>query len=182
MDKQLETDMKKRMDNAILVLNQHFNKLRTGRAHSSLVEDIKADYHGNPTPLNQMASIRILDARTLSISPWDKNQTETVQKALLASSLGLNPNVNDKGEVLIALPPLTEETRKDYQKQARNEAEQARIAIRNVRRDTLHKIKKLEPSQDDEKRMGNEADKITEEYIKRADHLLHQKEEDLASF
>ena len=181
MDKQLQTDMQKRMESALTVLNHHFHKLRTGKAHSSLVEDIKVEYYGNLTPLQQMASIRTPDARTLSIAPWDKSQIEHVQKALQTSPLGLVPNVKDN-EILINLPPLTEETRKDYQRQARNEAEQARIAIRNVRRDTLHKIKDLELSEDEEKRMHNEADKITEDFIKRVDDLLHQKEEDLLSF
>lgn len=181
MDTTLHKDITKRMDSALTVLNTHFHKIRTGRAHSSLIEDIKVDYYGNPTPINQMASVKVLDARTLSILPWDKNQLDAVNNAILKSDLGLNPN-NSGDEIIIQLPPLTEETRKDYQKHARAEAENARIAIRNVRRDGLHKLKESAPSEDEEKVAHKEIDQLTEDYIKKVDEQLKLKEKELLEF
>lgn len=169
------------MESAISVLNSHFHKIRTGRAHSSLIEDIKVDYYGNPTPINQMATVKALDARTLSVQPWDKSQLDAVSNAILKSDLGLNPN-NSGDEIIIQLPPLTEETRKDYQKHARTEAENARIAIRNVRRDGLHKLKESASSEDEEKITHKEIDRLTEEYIKKVDEQLQLKEKELLEF
>ena len=181
MDQALHKDMEKRMANALNVLNTHFHKIRTGRAHSSLIEDIKADYYGTPTPINQMASIKTLDARTLTIIPWDKQQLEAIVMAILKSDLELNPN-NTGEEIVIKLPPLTEETRKNYQKHARLEAEKTRIAIRNVRRDGLHKLKEAANSEDEEKILHKDIDKLTEEYIKKVDEKLQHKEKELLEF
>ena len=169
------------MSGALGVLSAHFHKIRTGRAHSSLIEDIKADYYGTPTPINQMASIKILDARTLCIIPWEKRQLESIVTAIHKSDLDLNPN-NTGEEIIIKLPPLTEETRKNYQKHARLEAENTRIAIRNVRRDGLHKLKETGPSEDEEKIIHKKIDKLTEEYIKKVDEQLRRKEKELLAF
>lgn len=166
------------MNNALNVLNTHFHKIRTGRAHGSLLEDIKVDYYGAPTPLNQMANFKVLDARTLSITPWDKQQIEQILAAVRNSDLRLTPN-RSGNDIIINLPPLTEETRKDYHKHARAEAENARIAVRNVRRDVLHKLKETAGSEDEEKAAHKVVDKLTEEYIKRIDQQLHHKEKEL---
>ena len=178
MDKNLKSDIEKRMNAALQVLITHFHKIRTGRAHSSLLEDIKADYYGALTPLNQMANIKNLDARTLCVTPWDQQQSEQIATAIRNSDLGLNPNVSGN-DIIINLPPLTEETRRDYQKHARAEAENARVAVRNVRRDGLHKLKEISGSEDEEKLSHKEIDKLTEESIKRIDQQLEHKEKEL---
>lgn len=177
----ISKDARHRMDSAINVLNANFRKLRTGRAHSSLVEDIKASYYGNPTPLSQMANITTPDAKTISISPYDKGTMDDIVKAISESDLGLTPNTSPDA-VIINIPQLNEETRNNFCKQARSEAEQGRIAIRNVRRDAQSKIKDNAESEDLEKQQHQQIDKITEEYIGKVDELLAQKEKDLMQF
>ena len=174
----IEKDTNHRMDSALNVLVANFRKLRTGRAHSALVEDIKAPYYGNPTPIKQMANINTPDARTITIVPYDKNQINDIAKAIQDYDIQLTPNTGSDS-VIINIPPLNEETRNNFCKQARNEAEQSRIAIRNVRRDVLHKVKESAESEDLEKQQTQQIDKITEDFINRVDKLLEDKERDL---
>lgn len=179
---ELKKDAEQRMEKALEALALAFNKIRTGRAHPSLLDGINVSYYGVDTPLAQVASIVIEDARTLSVTPWEKNIVPDVEKAIMKSDLGLNPAT--AGVVIrIPLPSLTEETRKTYGRQARNEAEGGRIAIRNVRRNVLGDIKDLLKdkmiSEDEERRAQDEVQKITDGYIAKVDQALAAKEKDL---
>lgn len=178
----IKKDATQRMAKSVDVLGNNFNKIRTGRAHPSILDGISVSYYGNDTPLNQVANVSVLDARTLSISPWEKSVVPEIEKAIMKSDLGLNPVTT--GELIrVPMPPLTEETRKNYIKQARHEAENARISVRNVRRDVLATVKDLlkekEISEDDEHRVHEEIQKITDKYIAEIDALLTAKEKDL---
>ncbi|MBD2858256.1 ribosome recycling factor [Spongiibacter sp. KMU-158] len=182
MINELKEDAKERMAKAIDALGHNFNKIRTGRAHPSLLDGIRVSYYGSETPLSQVANIGIEDARTLTVTPWEKNIVPDVEKAIMKSDLGLNPS--SAGSVIrIPMPPLTEETRKGYIKQARQEAESARVSIRNIRRDVLSDIKELqkakEISEDDERRAGDDVQKITDQYVAEVDKALTAKEADL---
>lgn len=178
----IKLDAQGRMATAVDVLGVNFNKIRTGRAHPSLLDGISIDYYGNPTPLNQVANISVLDARTLSVSPFEKNLVPDIEKAIMKSDLGLNPATT--GDLIrLPMPPLTEETRKNYIKQAKSEAENGRIAIRNVRRDALSEVKSLlkekEISEDDDRKAADDIQKITDKYIAQVDSDLAAKEKDL---
>ncbi|MGB0187514.1 MAG: ribosome recycling factor [Aequoribacter sp.] len=171
-----------RMQKSIEALGYNFNKIRTGRAHPSLLDGIKVEYYGSDTPLNQVANINIEDARTLSLQVWDRTMISAVEKAIMKSDLGLNPS--SAGEVIrIPMPMLTEETRKGYIKQARAEAEAARVSLRNARRDAMSMLKDLvkekEISEDDERRGQDEVQKLTDKMVKKVDELLAVKEADL---
>ena len=171
-----------RMQKSIEALGYNFNKIRTGRAHPSLLDGIKVEYYGSDTPLNQVANINIEDARTLSLQVWDRTMISAVEKAIMKSDLGLNPS--SAGEVIrIPMPMLTEETRKGYIKQARAEAEAARVSLRNARRDAMSMLKDLvkekEISEDDERRGQDEVQKLTDKMVKKVDELLAAKEADL---
>ena len=179
---EFKQDAEQRMNKAIEALGVAFNKIRTGRAHPSLLNGISIDYYGVDTPLSQAASISVEDSRTLSVTPWEKNLVPDIEKAILKSELGLNPTT--AGSVIrIPLPPLTEETRKNYGKQARQEAEGARISIRNIRRDVLSDIKDLlkekEISEDEERKGQEDVQKITDKYIANVEQALIAKEKDL---
>lgn len=179
---EFKQDAEVRMNKAIEALGVAFNKIRTGRAHPSLLNGISIDYYGVDTPLSQAASISVEDSRTLSVTPWEKNLVPDIEKAILKSELGLNPAT--AGTVIrIPLPPLTEETRKNYSKQARQEAEGARISIRNIRRDVLSDIKDLlkekEISEDEERKAQDDVQKITDRFIARVEEVLVAKEKDL---
>ncbi len=178
----IKKDAQSRMSKSVEVLNTNFNKIRTGRAHSSILDGVMVSYYGNDTPLSQVANISVLDARTLSISPWEKSMVPEIEKAIMKSDLGLNPVTT--GELIrVPMPPLTEETRKGYIKQAKNEAESARVSIRNIRRDVLATVKELlkekEISEDDDRRFHDEIQKITDKYIAEVDGHLAAKEKDL---
>ena len=182
MINEIKDDARERMGKTIESLTVAFNKIRTGRAHPSLLDGIKVSYYGSETPLSQMANISVEDARTLAIRVWERQIVPDVEKAILKSDLGLNPST--AGEVIrIPLPPLTEETRKGYIRQARQDAENARIAIRNIRRDALADIKELEKekeiSEDDERRGQDDVQKLTDQFIADVDKNLSVKEEDL---
>lgn len=182
MINELKEDAKERMAKAIEALGHNFNKIRTGRAHPSLLEGIRVSYYGVDTPLSQLANVGVEDARTLTVTPWEKAVVPDVEKAIMKSDLGLNPAT--AGTVIrIPMPPLTEETRKGYIKQARQEAESARVSIRNVRRDVLSDIKDLqkekEISEDDERRAQDDVQKITDQYVAEVDKALAAKEADL---
>lgn len=179
---ELKKETETRMGKSLEALNQHFNRIRTGRAHPSLLDGIHVNYYGSEMPLNQVANINVEDARTLVVSPWERTMVIEIEKAIMRSDLGLNP-VTAGTVMRIPMPPLTEETRKNYIKQARHEAEQARVSIRSVRRDTLAKVKDLlkekEISEDDDRRMQDEVQKITDRHIAEIDKALIAKEADL---
>lgn len=175
-------DAEERMGKAVSSVESAFNKIRTGRAHPSLLDPIKVNYYGSETPLNQVANITVEDARTLGISPWESNLVPEIEKAILKSDLGLNPSTNGS-LIRIPMPALTEETRKNYFKQAKNEAENGRIAIRNIRRDANGSLKDLvkekEISEDDERRGQDQVQKLTDKYVALVEERLAAKEKDL---
>ncbi|VUD68215.1 Ribosome-recycling factor [Thalassocella blandensis] len=178
----IKKDAEERMSKSVDVLGVNFNKIRTGRAHPSILDGVSVSYYGNPTPLTQVANVTVLDARTLSISPWEKQMVPEIEKAIMKSDLGLNPATT--GELIrVPMPMLTEETRKGYIKQARNEAEAARVSVRNIRRDAISTLKDLlkekEITEDDERRAQDEVQKITDKYISQVDKALAAKEDDL---
>ena len=176
--KTAEQKMKKTVD----TLRTDLAKIRTGRAHAGLLDHIMIDYYGTPTPVSQVASVTLLDARTIGVTPWDKKSTGTIEKAIRDSDLGLNPAT--MGEtVRVPMPALTEERRKDLTKIVRHEGENARVAVRNVRRDAIHQLKELlkekKVAEDDERRSQDEVQKLTDRHIAEIDKLLQQKESDL---
>ena len=178
----IKQDTEERMGKALEALSHNFNKIRTGRAHPSLLDSIRIEYYGAETPLNQLANINIEDARTLSVVAFDKAITPDIERAVLKSDLGLNPAT--AGDVIrIPMPVLTEETRKGYIKQARGEAESARISVRNARRDGLGMLKELlkekEISEDEERRGQDVIQKLTDDYIAKVETALGEKETDL---
>ncbi len=178
----IKKDAESRMRKAVESLVGNFSKIRTGRAHPSLLDGITVSYYGTDTPLSQVANINVEDARTLSISPWERNLVTEIEKAIMKSDLGLNPSTNN-GLIRIPLPMLTEETRKNFIKQARAEAENGRVAVRNVRRDVLSDVKALLKdkaiSEDDDRRAQDDIQKITDKYIAEVDKALAAKEADL---
>ena len=178
----IKQDTEERMGKALEALSHNFNKIRTGRAHPSLLDSIRVEYYGAETPLNQLANINIEDARTLSVVAFDKAIRPDIERAILKSDLGLNPAT--AGDVIrIPMPVLTEETRKGYIKQARAEAEFARVSVRNARRDGLGMLKELlkekEISEDEERRGQDVIQKLTDDYIAKVETALGEKETDL---
>jgi ribosome recycling factor len=171
-----------RMQKSIEAFKHEISKLRTGRAHPSLLEQIRVDYYGNATPLSQVSNITVGDARTLVVTPWEKKMTPVIEKAILASGLGLNPATS--GDLIrIPLPALTEQRRKDLIKVVRSEAEEARVSIRNGRRDTNTVFKELlknkEIAEDEERRLTDSVQKLTDKYIAEVEQILAAKEIDL---
>jgi len=182
MLKDIQQEAEDRMQKSIETLSHNLAKLRTGRAHPSLLESILVVYYGNPTPLNQVANINVEDARTLSIAPWDKSMTQAIDKAIRTADLGLNPTT--AGTVIrVPLPPLTEERRKELVRHVRGEAEEARIAVRNIRRDANAEIKQLlkvkSITEDDERRGEDIIQKLTDRFINEIDKLVNAKESEL---
>jgi ribosome recycling factor len=178
----IQKDADERMAKSVESLVHELAKLRTGRAHPSLLDHIMVSYYGSDVPLSQVSNINVEDARTLSITPWEQNMVAPVEKAIMNSDLGLNPNT--AGNVIrVPLPPLTEERRKDMIRIVRQEAENARIAVRNIRRDANHNLKDLVKeklaSEDDEHRGEEQVQKLTDQHIKEIDVLLEKKEADL---
>lgn len=176
---ELKTDMQNRVAKSIESLKKEFSGLRTGRASTALLDSIMVDAYGSMMPINQVANVSVPEARMLSVSVWDKNLIKHVEKAIRESSLGLNP-MNDGVQIRIPLPPLSEERRIELTKVAGKYTEEARVAVRNIRRDILDKIKKLktdnEISEDEEKRYSEEVQKITDKAIADMDELLKAKE------
>lgn len=175
-------DAEERMAKSVVSLKQAFSKVRTGRANASLLDHIKVDYYGSDVPLSQVANITVAEARTLTITPWEKPMVPVVEKAIMTSDLGLNPSTS--GQVIrVNLPPLTEERRKDMIKVVRGEAESGRVAIRNIRRDANGDFKDLlkekEITEDEERSAEDAVQKLTDKYIAEVDALLQQKEQDL---
>ncbi|MFO7717730.1 MAG: ribosome recycling factor [Thermodesulfobacteriota bacterium] len=176
------SDAKTRMQKAITNLEKEFSRLRTGRASTSLVEDIQVSYYNTPTPLNQLASISIPDARTIAIQPWDRSSFENIEKGIMQSDLGLNP-VNDGKIIRIAIPALTEERRKELAKIAKKHTEEAKIAIRSIRRDANEELKKQKNdktiSEDDMHRGQEKIQKLTDEFVEKAEKTLAEKEKEI---
>jgi ribosome recycling factor len=171
-----------KMQKSVEALKADLGKVRTGRAHTGLLDHITVDYYGTPTPINQVANINLLDARTIGVSPWEKRLAGAIEKAIRDSDLGLNPAT--VGEVVrVPMPALTEERRKDLIKVVKHEAENARVAVRNIRRDANTHLKELlkdrKISEDDERRAQDDIQKLTDRYIAEVDRLLHAKEADL---
>ncbi|GLR63679.1 ribosome recycling factor [Marinospirillum insulare] len=182
MINEINKDTQERMDKSLEALKGAFNKIRTGRAHPSILDSIRIDYYGSEVPISQVANINIEDNRTLVVVPWEKNMVPEVEKAIMKSDLGLNPNTAGSN-IRVPMPALTEETRKGYTKQARTEAENGRVAIRNIRRDANNQLKALlkdkEISEDEERRAQDEIQKITDKFTVEIDKALATKEEDL---
>jgi len=179
---EIKSDAKSRMEKSFEALGHAFAKIRTGRAHPSILDTVRVDYYGSEVPISQVANITIEDARTLVVTPWEKPIVGEVEKAIMKSDLGLNPA--SAGDVIrVPMPPLTEETRRGYTKQARAEAEQAKVAVRNIRRDALADVKDLlkekEITEDDDRRAGDDIQKLTDDIVKRIDQFLREKEADL---
>jgi len=175
-------DVSDKMDKSLSALKNAFNKIRTGRANPALLDDIKVDYYGNPTPINQTSNISVEEGRSIVISPWDKNLIPEIEKAILSSDLGLNPSTSSD-LIRVTMPALTEETRQDYIKQARAEAENSRVSIRNIRRDANNTAKEeqqaSEISEDELRRIEDLIQKETDEHISIIDTELKNKEADL---
>ena len=182
MLEELKKDARERMAKCVANFQADLRKLRTGRAHPSLVEHLKVDYYGSDVPLQQVANIAVEDGRTLVISPWEKSVVQAIEKAIFKSDLGLNPMT--AGTVIrVPMPPLTEERRRDITKVLRQDGESARVAVRNVRRDVMNDIKDLlkekEISQDDERRAETEVQKLTDKHVADIDALLAAKEKEV---
>lgn len=175
-------EAEERMEKTVISLDKDFAKLRTGRATTALVDGIKADYYGTPTPIAQMASVAIPDSRTITIQPWDKGAMGAIEKAILKSDLGLTP-INDGKIIRISIPPLTEERRRDLVKVARKYGEEAKIAIRNVRRDVNENLKKSEKNkeitEDELKKATEGTQKLTDRYVGAVEKRCGEKEKEI---
>lgn len=182
MIRDIEKDARLRMGKSIEALKNELAKIRTGRAHTSLLDHIKVDYYGSEVPLSQVANIGIADARTLTVTPWEKNMVSVVEKAILNSDLGLNPAT--AGNIMrIPLPALTEDRRKELGKVVHNEGENTKIAIRNIRRDANTHLKELlkdkDITEDEERRAEDSIQKLTDDHVHQVDELVKAKEEEL---
>ena len=171
-----------KMQKTLEALKVDLGKVRTGRAHTGILDHVHVDYYGNPTPLNQVANVSLLDARTISVTPWEKKMVTTIEKAIRDAGLGLNPSA--MGELIrVPMPALTEERRRDLTKVVKGEAENARVAVRNIRRDANTALKELLKtkaiSEDDDRRAMEEIQKLTDRHIAEIDKALAAKEVDL---
>ncbi len=182
MINEIQKDAEQRMKKSIEALKADLAKLRTGRAHPSLLDQITVEYYGTEVPLSQVANISVSDARTLTVTPWEKKMVPVIEKAILNSDLGLNPATAGDA-IRIPLPPLTEERRRDLIKVVRQEGEKARVAIRNIRRDAIHQFKDLlkekEISEDEERRAEEAIQKLTDRMVAEVEKVLAEKEKDL---
>ncbi len=184
MIEDIKQDAGARMRKSVEALRQDLTKLRTGRAHTSLLDHVTVSYYGADVPLYQVASIAVGDARTLTITPFEKGMVQPVEKAIISSDLGLNPST--AGTVIrVVLPALTEERRREMVRVVRQEAEGARVAVRNIRRDAITDLKELEKaeslSEDEIKRAQDEVQKLTDQYVAKVDEVLAEKEKELMS-
>jgi ribosome recycling factor len=181
----LHKDAETRMQGALDALSREFAGVRTGRANAALLETIRVDYYNTPTPVNQVASVSVPDARTLLIQPWDQSVLPKIEKAIQKSDLGLTP-ANDGKVIRLSMPPLNEERRKQLAKSVGKLAEDARVAIRNVRREAKDKVRALlkdkKVSEDDERRSEAELQKLTDRFIQKIDELLKKKEQEILEF
>ncbi len=179
---ELKKSAEQKMQKTVDALKHDYQKVRTGRAHTGLLDHIQVDYYGSTMPINQVANVTLADARTIAVQPWEKKMVQVVEKAIRDSDLGLNPATS--GDLIrVPMPPLTEDRRKELIKVVRHEAENARIAIRNIRRDTNEHLKKLlkdhQVSEDDERHAQVDVQKLTDRYITEIDKVLQGKEADL---
>lgn len=179
---EVKKDAEERMEKALTSLERDFSKLRTGRASTSLVDGLKVDYYGTPTPISQIASLSTPDSRSITIQPWDKGSFSLIEKTILKSDLGLTP-INDGKIIRINIPPLTEERRKELVKVARKYAEDSKVAIRNIRRDANDSLKKMEKdkgySEDEVKRAQDVVQKLTDSFVAKADQKCQVKEKEI---
>jgi ribosome recycling factor len=178
----IKKDLQSRMNQTIAALTHGMTKIRTGRANPALLDTIQVDYYGSLVPISQVANVSLLDARTISVQPWEKNMAQKIEKAIRESDLGLNPAA--MGELIrIPLPPMTEERRKELTKVVRTEGESAKIAVRNIRRDANEAVKKLvkdkQASEDEQKRAEIDIQKLTDLHIAEIDRVVHSKEQDI---
>lgn len=177
----IKKDGEERMKKSLEALENAFSKVRTGRAHPGMLSGVMVNYYGADTPLNQVASVNVEDSRTLLVQPFERSMVQAVDKAIREADLGLNPMTADV--IRVPMPALTEETRRDMQKLARGEAENSRVSVRNIRRDMLNDIKDLakekEISEDEERRAGDDIQKLTDKYIASIDSKLEAKEKEL---
>jgi len=175
-------EAEEKMKKALVSLDKEFARLRTGRASTALLDGVRVDYYGTPTPIDQIASVSTPDSRTITIQPWDRKAFADVEKAILKSDLGLTP-VNDGKIIRIGIPPLTEERRKDLAKVAKKYTEEAKVAVRNVRRDANEALKKLKNdkkiSEDDQHKGQEEIQKLTDAYVAKSDAALAKKEKEI---
>jgi ribosome recycling factor len=182
MINEIKQDSEKRMKKTIESLQHDMTKIRTGRANAGFLDHVQVDYYGNLTPLSQVASITTSDSRTILVTPWEKAIVAAIEKAILTSDLGLNPATAGSA-IRVPMPPLTEERRKELIKVVRNEGEQSKVSIRNIRRDANNQLKDLVKekaiSEDDERRAGEVIQKLTDKYIAEVDSVLAVKEKDL---
>ncbi|WP_144160984.1 ribosome recycling factor [Paraburkholderia sp. BCC1885] len=174
--------VEQKMQRSIDAFKNDLSKIRTGRAHTGLLDHIQVDYYGSPVPISQVANLTLIDARTIGVQPWEKKMVPVVEKAIRDSDLGLNPAT--QGDVIrVPMPALTEERRRELTKVARSEAETAKIAVRNLRRDANEQLKKLvkdkEISEDDERRAGDDVQKLTDKFVSEIDKLVTTKEAEI---
>jgi len=182
MIEDVKKDAAERMNKCVAALRNELKKLRTGRASTSLLEHVRVDYYGSEVPLQQVANVAVEDARTLTVVPWEKQMVPVIEKAIMKSDLGLMPAT--AGSVIrVPLPALTEERRRDLGKVVRHEGENARVAIRNVRRDVMHELKEMLKekmiSEDDDRRAHEDIQKLTDKYVADVDHVVAEKEKEL---
>jgi ribosome recycling factor len=182
MFEEIKQDANERMTKCVISLREHFKRMRTGRANTGLLDGIRVEYYGAEMPLSQVANVTVEDSRTLTITPWDKAMVPIIEKAILKSDLGLTPNT--AGTVIrLPLPAMTEERRKELTKVARHEAENARVAVRSVRRDLMTELKDMLKekllSEDDDRRAQEEVQKLTDQYVAEIDSVLADKEKEL---
>jgi ribosome recycling factor len=182
MNNQVITDAKQRMDKTIEAFRHEITKIRTGKATTALLDGIRVDYYGTSTPLSQVGNVSVLDAHTISVTPWDKSMVQIIDKAILASDLGLNP-ISDGTNLKIPIPPLNEERRKELVKLVKKFGEESKIALRNVRRDANDHLKKMEKdkkmTEDELKDAEKETQKLTDDHIARIDELIKHKEKEI---
>jgi ribosome recycling factor len=178
----IKHDAQSRMSKSVEALKHELQRLRTGRASTALVEHIRVPYYGTDVPLSQVANVVVADARSITITPWEKNMVQPIEKAILASDLGLTPNTAGT-TIRLNLPPLTEERRKELAKHVAHEGENAKVAIRNIRRDAMHHVKELlkqkKISEDEERHAEEEVQKLTDRFVREVDAVVKAKEDEL---
>jgi ribosome recycling factor len=178
----IKKDAEKRMQRSIEALNHELSRMRTGRASAGLLDHVQVDYYGSSTPIKQVANVVVEDARTLSITPWEKQMIPVIEKAIMTAELGLNP-VTAGSVIRVPMPPLTEERRREFVRLVKQEGENARVAVRNIRRDANSDIKQLlkekEITEDEERRAQEAIQKLTDKYIEEIDATLEKKEKDI---
>lgn len=182
MTKQIIKDAEDRMRKSVEAFRHDLASMKAGRATPAILDKLRVDYYGTPTPINQVANIEIPDARTIMIKPWDRTQLKAIEKAILTSDLGLNPN-NDGVVIRLAIPPMTEDRRKELVKVVHKRTEEERVVVRNVRRDANDQVKRSEKdkeiSEDESKRAQDEVQKLTDRYIKEVDQIMATKEKEI---